>query len=276
MKISRIDLDGASKPREIVERIFEIEPELPIPVPLEALCERLDIVSIKDLQTEGFEAALVTDRVKSTGGILVAKGRSRQRRRFSIGHELGHFLIPGHRVPAAGMLQCSIEQLRLLDAGKRDLRNRMEAEANLFAALVLMPPLLLQARLREVAELDLDAIVRLAQEFDVSKDAMARAVIENSRHPLAVIMTQGNRVTRFHRNGRFPWLGICPGQDIPLASAWHAGVLYPGETSERASCDPVTWISASAGRRVTLLTEQVLGQTNGFGMILLRAEMRTR
>jgi len=86
---------------------------------LEALCERLDILSIKDLKTDGFEAALVTDAVKSAGHILVAEGRSRHRRRFSIGHELGHFLIPAHRMSADAPLLCSAEQLRLLDTKDR-------------------------------------------------------------------------------------------------------------------------------------------------------------
>lgn len=100
MTISRLDLDGAGSPSALVTRILQLEPNLPIPVPVEELCGQLDISSITDLETDGFEAALVTDDCKSQGAILVAKDRSRQRRRFSIAHELGHFLIPAHMPPA--------------------------------------------------------------------------------------------------------------------------------------------------------------------------------
>jgi len=82
LTISRLDLDGAVSPAALVTRILQLEPHLPIPVPIEQLCFQLDIASIGELETDGFEAALLTDDCKSAGAILVAKDRSRQRRRF--------------------------------------------------------------------------------------------------------------------------------------------------------------------------------------------------
>ena len=92
MTISRLDLDGVGSPAALVTRILQLEPTLAMPVPVEQLCRQFDITSIGELETEGFEAALITDECKSAGAILVATERSRQRRRFSIAHELGHFL----------------------------------------------------------------------------------------------------------------------------------------------------------------------------------------
>ncbi|MET0181006.1 MAG: ImmA/IrrE family metallo-endopeptidase [Novosphingobium sp.] len=64
-----------------------------------------------ELDTDGFEAALVTDPCKASGDILIASGRSSGRRRFSIAHELGHFLIPIH-VPSADRCRlCSTDDL---------------------------------------------------------------------------------------------------------------------------------------------------------------------
>ena len=103
MNISRLDLDGAGSPTALVARILKLVPDLPIPVPIETLCEQLDISGIEDLHTEGFAAALLTDELRSEGTMLVAKGRSWQRRRFSIGHELGHFLIQAHTPPTSGV-----------------------------------------------------------------------------------------------------------------------------------------------------------------------------
>jgi hypothetical protein len=126
MKITRLDLDGAGSPSALVTRILEVEPDLPLPVLLEALCERLDIVSITDIGTGQFEAALVSDELKASGGTLVASGRSPQRRRFSIGHELGHFLIPTHRIPAGGRLQCLVDDLRIFEDHEQDRHPRMK------------------------------------------------------------------------------------------------------------------------------------------------------
>ena len=81
MKLTRLDLDGATSPLAIAAKIHALEPELPLAVPVEELCERLDIVGIEDAVTENFEAALITDALKAEGAILVAKGRAPTRRR---------------------------------------------------------------------------------------------------------------------------------------------------------------------------------------------------
>jgi Zn-dependent peptidase ImmA (M78 family) len=205
LKISRIDLDGAGSPAALVTRILQLEPDLPIPVPIEQLCQKLDITSIGDLETDGFEAALLTDECKSQGAILVSQGRSRQRRRFSIAHELGHFLIPAHMPPAGLPSLCSAEHLGMLNARNDDRRQRMEAEANRFAALLLMPPPVLRAELQKIRRPDVTDIVRLAKLFDVSKDAMARAYADSSREVVAIVVIHKGRIARtYRRDGNFP------------------------------------------------------------------------
>lgn len=274
MKISRLDLDGVGSPSGLVARILEVEPDLPLPVPLEALCERFDIVSIDDLNTAGFEAALITDEIRSAGHILVAKDRSPQRRRFSIGHELGHFLIPTHKVPATGQLLCSADDLHLLDTHEQDRHRRMEAEANRFAAELLMPPPMLKAQLRAIRDPQVGDIVRLAGLFDVSREAMARAMVEHDRHALAVVVVINGRIARMYRNEqRFPWIDVQRGSSVPTGALWHEVAWHPGEASEVEECEPEVWLSATAARKVDVLTEQVLGQVNGHAMILLHAEL---
>ena len=274
MKVTRLDLDGAGSPAALVTRILEIEPDLPISVPIEALCERLDIVSIGDLETEGFEAALVTDAVKSSGAVLVAKGQSQQRRRFSIGHELGHFLIPTHTMPVGAPLLCSAEQLRLLDTKDQDRRRRMEAEANRFAALLLMPPPILRAELRKIRSPEVSDIVRLASLFGVSKDAMARAYVDNSRQALAIIVIRNGRLLRLCRNDRqFPWIDVALGMPVPQRSAYLDGIRNPGDVSPIEDCEPEVWLSSTSARKVEVMTEQVLEQKSGFALLMLHAEM---
>ncbi len=274
MKISRLDLDGAGSPSALVARILEVVPDLPLPVPLEALCERFDIVSIGDLHTEGFEAALITDELRSAGHILVARDRSPQRRRFSIGHELGHFLIPTHKVPAGGRLFCTADDLRILGDKEQDRHRRMEAEANRFAAELLIPSPTLKSQLRAIREPQVGDVIRLASLFDVSREAMARAMIEHDRRALAVIIVANGLVARMYRNEKlFPWIDARRGSGLPTGSAWHDQAWQPGEVSQVEECAPEVWLSASSARRVEVLTEQVLGQVKGHAMILLHAEL---
>jgi Zn-dependent peptidase ImmA (M78 family) len=256
-----------------VTRIFQLEPNLPIPVPIEQLCQQLDITSIGDLDTDGFEAALVTDELKSRGAILVAKGRSRQRRRFSIAHELGHFLIPAHLPQAGQPSLCSAEQLRAADQRDHDRGRRMEAEANRFAALLLMPPPVLRAELQKIRRPDVGDIVRLAELFDVSKDALARAYADYTREAVAIIVIHKGRIARSYRNEKnFPWLAVSRGQSVPAESIYHAGQprAAPPPAEE---CDADLWLGEAEARRVASMTEQVLHQQNGFALLMLHAHL---
>lgn len=274
MRISRLDLDGAGSPTALVTRILQLEPDLPIPVPIEQLCQQLDISSIGKLDTEGFEAALVTDELKSRGAILVAKHRSRQRRRFSIAHELGHFLIPAHRPQARQPSLCSAEHLRIADPRDQDRSRRTEAEANRFAALLLMPPPVLRAELQRIRRPDVADIVRLAKLFDVSKDALARAYAEYSREAVAIIVIHNGRVARSYRNERnFPRLAISRGQRVPAGSIYYGGALAGAAASSVKECEADLWLGEADARKIGSITEQVLHQQNGFALLMLHADL---
>lgn len=275
MTFGRIDLDGAGSPAALVTRILQLAPDLPLPVPIEELCSQLDITSIASLVTEGFEAALITDTVRSSGAILVAEGRSRQRRRFSIAHELGHFLIPTHHIPAGGMLECSPAQMKIGNSRGLDLRARMEFEANQFAALLLMPPPILRLQLRQARQPTLTDLVRFAEMFDVSKEAMARAFVDHARQSLAVVVVKDRKVLHIYRHERsFPWLEIRRGDQVPADSIWHQRNLLPGDCTDIEECEAETWLSVREASKVDVMTEQAMGQGNGFGLVLLQAELR--
>lgn len=258
----------------LVARILKLEPDLPIPVPIEQLCERLDIISIEDLETEGFEAALITDINKSNGAILVAKGRSRRRRRYSIGHELGHFLIPTHVAGPDGKILCSPADLLRLDTKDQDRRRRMEAEANQFAALLLMPPPMLRSELANAGFPELATFAKLADLFDVSKQAMARQYVAYHREAVAIIQTRDRKVVRTYRDPKkFPWIEVAPNGNVPSGSTIHGRSGLPGMISDVSECDIDLWLPASASRTVDSITEQVLWQRDGYALIMLHADI---
>ena len=270
MNITRLDLDGATSPRRLAERIHEIL-VLPLAVPIEDLCRALDIVSITEQQTTGFEAALVTDATKSAGAIIVSSESPRHRRRFSLAHELGHFLIEAHRPREGQPMECALGDLLQSNSRDRDRRRRIEAEANAFAAQLLMPP----KRIREAVGrggVSLETIVAMARGFEVSKDAMARAFVDAHREPVAIILSRNGQVIRFYKHEDFPFLEIAWGKPLP-ADCVAAGALSVGYFSQPEEVDPEIWLSERGASRVLALTEQTLGQANGYALTLLQAEL---
>jgi Zn-dependent peptidase ImmA (M78 family) len=272
LKIHRLDLDGLGSPAAIAAKIHELVPDMPDKVPVEELCPLLDICSIEEVEAAGFEAALVMDELKASGGILLRKGAPLRRRRFSIGHELGHFLIPSHRPRADQNFECSMADLHRMDARDRDLRRRREAEANRFAARLLMPPERLKARLRK-GPVTVDDLVAMARDFGVSKEAMGRSWIDTHPEPIAVIVVHKGRVLRQYRGEDFPWLQTTNGVSLPFGSLAATYAAEPGTASEVEEIDADVWLGERDAERVLALTEQVLAQRDGYAMMLLQAEL---
>ena len=270
MKLTRLDLDGVGSPNHIAARIHELEPDLPLAVPIEQLCRQLDIGKIERIATSAFEAALVMDEHKAAGSILLAAGRMPQRERYSLAHELGHFLLPSHRPTAARPFQCSLADFHQLNERDRSQRVRIEAEANRFAAQLLMPPTRVRRQIgRSCASLQ--AIVSMAREFGVSKEAMARAWVAANRDPVAVVVVHSGRVQRHYRNDDFPWIAIRNGEAVSKDSV-AADMLSIGCYSEIEEVDPEVWLSERDAKRTLELTEQVLAQRDGYALVLLQIE----
>ena len=239
---------------------------------IEVLCQQFDIVSITEQPITSFAAALIMDPNKASGSILIAQGTSAKRRRFSIGHELGHFLIPSHLPRPGRSFSCSHTDFLSSDPSDRDSHRRVEAQANRFAAHLLMPPARIRAG-RHYRQPDLADVVRLADEFRVSKEAMARSYAEAHRENLAVVILCNGRVQRIYRSEYFPFIEPGTGQGVTAGSIAWGHRLQPGEISEMEECDPETWLSEYYAARVEVLSEQVLGQSNGYATVLLHAEM---
>lgn len=272
MPVSRMDIDGkgAGSPEGIVALILKHEPDLAPPVPIEELCAKLDIIEIRRQQTESFEGMLLTHEDKHSGIIVVNEASIRQRQRFTIGHELGHFLIPTHKPPGEAGFQCTRADMLRQTAKQDDRRAGMEVEANRFSSLILIPPPFLRKTPQFKKPPDLQHIPQLARQFDVSKEAMARAYAETFPEPIAIIVTQNGRVLRSYRNRlHFPFIQVDRGQPVPRQSLFHRGGHERSVASAPADCLPDLWIDVKRGERAPEMTEQVYPQQNGFALILL-------
>jgi Zn-dependent peptidase ImmA (M78 family) len=270
MPVSRVDLADAGSPEKLVTLILKAEPNLPIPVPVEDLCRRLDIIEITPLETDGFEGGLITDSERSNGSILVNQASHPYRRRFTVGHELGHFLIPTHMPDQPGRFLCSRDDMNLLSANESDRRSRMEVEANKFSSLLLIPPPALRASLRGQTP-DLEHMVTLAGEYQVSKLAMSRAYAERHPEPVAIVVTRNGKILWSYRDRiKFPFIQPNSGSPVPGGSIYHRGRHQPNVASEMSECLPDNWFEVQRGTRAPSLLEQVYMQRDGYALILLQ------
>ncbi|TXM96751.1 ImmA/IrrE family metallo-endopeptidase [Methylobacterium sp. WL64] len=271
MPISRLELADASSPEALVKRILQAEPNLPVPVPIQELCARLGILGVEDLDTDDFEGGLVTD-AKRSEAIILAKRGGEPRRRFTIAHELGHFLMAHHVPDQPGRFLCKSSDLLRHTAKAGDQRQLREVEANRFASLVLMPPHLLREAMAAFRESDLQHVLALARDFAVGKEAAARAYVQYHPERIAVVVVGNGRVQRCYRSLSFPDIICAVGSPVPTGSLYRSAPPRPNSASDIAACSPDLWINVKRDLRAPGLSEQVYFQPNGFAMILLCLE----
>ena len=231
------------------------------PVPVHDIAKALDITEIREEPLINFEAALLTTMERGYGSMLVNLTSSRQRRRYSVGHELLHFLNPWHEPTSPQGFQCSREDM--LETGKRagDVHRTQEGEANRFAIELLAPP----ARVRPylVTEVDLANVLAMAEDLDISREAAARRYIALHNDRLAVLFAKNGLLRYADLTSGFPRLCVQYGQPVP--------VLPPISGARNLSpideVDADDWVQRADGSR---LWAQILRQQDGFATILLR------
>lgn len=268
MNLSRMELDMIGSPTGLVTKIYKLEPSIPIQVPIEQIAYALDIESIQELDAEGYEGGLITTPERTTGVILVKKINvmspvAIRRRKFTIAHELGHFLIPSHQ-PSNEKFLCDSEAMRSWDTRAQNNYKRQEAEANEFAALLLMPPPRMRDFLKRKRNPSINDIIDISEHFDVSLSAAARNYVETHDETLAIVFVKGTKVLWSYRNKDFPWITAHNGCEVPRTSNYY----YPTADIGMQKCISETWIDIPR----TQLFEQVHRQANGYAMILLQAE----
>jgi len=273
MKLTRMDLDGTGSPMGLVSKILKAEPSLPLPIPIEEIAKRLDITDIQDVVADNFEGGLITDTTRSSGKILVNRLAIRGRRRFTIGHELGHFLMTNHKPPAEGF-RCSRDDMRRWSAKDPSPAVKMEIEANEFSSLLLMPPPLWRREAARHGDPDLAQIVRLAKTFDVSKEAAARSYATYHDETVAVVVSHRWQIDKIYRNiATFPRLCVRSGDAVPPKSLLFRAPHQTDGPTELSEARAEDWLQSDWGKPLPTLYEQVFFQRDDFAMILLWAEI---
>lgn len=273
MKLTRMDLDGTGSPMGLVGKILKAEPNLPLPIPIEEIAGRLDITDIEDVTAENFEGGLITDTTRSSGAILVNRTARRGRRRFTIGHELGHFLMTTHKPPSGGF-RCSRADMRRWNPKDPSPAAKMEFEANEFSGLLLMPPPLWRREAGKYGDPNLSQVMTLAGVFDVSKEAAARAFAKYHDEAVAIVVSRDRKIDKIYRDiAKFPRLSVSDGDPVPASSALIRTKPQLSHPTGIEEARPEDWLQSDWGKPMPVLFEQVFFQQDGFALIMLWAEV---
>lgn len=209
---------------------------------------------------------MLTNRARSFGSILVNINHGARRARFSVGHELGHFLMERHVLNGDGGFRCTSRDIR--EARDDTRHHRQEAEANHFAAALLAPAYRMRSCLGN--DPDLRTLQSTADALDLSLEATIRRYLDLVDVPVAAIWTKDGRIRTSKRHRDFPWVTRRKGDLLSdLTQAWHAiRNARPGFT-DMAESAAAAWTD----REGVEIYEQTRVGLDGHAVTLLWADL---
>jgi len=223
----------ASKPALIAEALLEDLGIDGIP-DLRAVASALN-VGIEEADVESFDGALV--RVKgSTEGLIAVRQTIRElgKKNFTIAHELGHLLLPGHDESTV----CLAGEVETWDSGLP----KQELEANEFAGELLVPTKSLVKLLSGNAP-SFDLIESLARTFSASLTATAYRFVEVTTQACAVVWSEQGTPKWFVRSDEFThWIRLREKLDArTLAADCFGGQVIVPNTQEKVAA--AAWLT---------------------------------
>ena len=269
VQVDRMALADLGNPTAIAEAVLKQLGSVAPPIPITEIALGSGISDIQALDTTAFEGALIAPDTKQTGVILVREASRHERRRFTVGHELGHFLNPWHRPPEGGF-KCTAQDMRT-DAEKNAApRPKMEAEANEFSAAILLPKAMFCADLKKMSEPGLEHVQQLAKRYETSLIATARRFIKLHGDAKAVVVSKDGIVEQCYREHGFPFVALNFGQAVHRKSATATFGGVQDECSNVDAVEPALWLAEPLDGKE--LFEEVLVQGNGYRVTLLSVE----
>lgn len=144
------------KAKEVIQEL-----KLSVPISVEEIAKHYHI-QIRKSPSNDFSGLLY--RKEDNAFMAINSKESKVRQRFTIAHELGHFILHTNKITFVDFR----------DTPEQSNKSPKEREANQFAASLLMPKHLLE---RDVKALNVSSISEhevffLAERYNVSKEAM--------------------------------------------------------------------------------------------------------
>jgi Zn-dependent peptidase ImmA (M78 family) len=190
--------------------------QAPDEIDLEALAHMAGKLRIEEGGLENAEGRIVASA--SGGTIRVKPGLNPGRRRFTIAHEIGHFVL--HPREGLNREDTAANFTLWNDPGE-------ETEANMFAAELLMPEFLFKPRTAKSVP-SLALIDRLAAEFSTSVMATAYQYVNFTREQVALVLSEHGNIKWAVRSTDF-WPFVRTGA---LSGDSAAGEIFSGKSAD--------------------------------------------
>jgi len=162
--------------RAAEELLTELGISDPADIELRAIADCVG-VDVQYRRLAGCEAQIIG--FKDRAVVYVSPDTSPHRKRFSTGHELGHW----HHHRGRSFVCRSSDIGKPLDDKSRDA----ERQADAYSGDLILPPFMVGPRLERMGEISLDAIADLASQFKSSVTATAIRTMRMTRQPLVLV-----------------------------------------------------------------------------------------
>lgn len=195
------------------------------PLDLAEVCRKLNLEVIEENLGPSGKAAGILVRSGKRGIILVNKNiHYEPRKRFTVGHEIGHFCIPSH---TENQYECILSDIETFHSNKAH-----ETEANRFSSELLLPAVKVAEILR-LNEIGIPLISKVAEDFGVSLSATTIKLVKQSEQDMCVaILSIGDSIKWQCESKLF-------------ARRWQVkrkGLPIPSSTVQKSKGDPRDWI----------------------------------
>jgi len=151
-------------------------------------------LKVREREADSFEGALVCRMDRSKGVILLSDSIADEgRRRFTICHEIGHYILPGH-----GKTSCKSNEI---ESNSSRLSSR-EIEANRVASELLLPTGLVYPVVRN-KKATFTLAKELATTYRTSLTAAAIKIVEVTEEACALVWSTDNCSRWVKRNENF-------------------------------------------------------------------------
>ncbi len=157
----------------------------------------------REVPSTGFDGALVRRPGEARGIIAVRESIPEPvSKRFTIAHEVGHYVLPGHDVDCS---VCTEEDVSLLKENLlKENVGEFEQEANQFAAELLLPAKQVKKIVKDRGT-SMDTCKFISKAFDTSLTAAAVRCVELSDSVAALVETRNGVVRRYRRSDRWKY-----------------------------------------------------------------------
>jgi len=202
---------------------------------------------VKEVEVDGFDGMLVRSLDGPKGIIAVRRSiREPARKRFTIAHEIGHYVIPTHRKFENFCVAETVESWSQFLATP-------EREANQFAAELLLPASLVRGPLN-LNEPSLRTIGNVATEFGTSLTATMCRFIDLTDMACAMIWSEKGTAEWYRRSEAFPF--FLPKSYLPASQSF-AGMLFSCGTAPKGfqPINPELWLERRDAQKAGILLE---------------------